>query len=1507
MEEARNSSKVIVQPESTQPSSDDVYVLPASFSQQRLWFLDKLEPGQSAYNVPFAIRLNGSLDFVALQRSLGELISRHEVLRTTFSEDESGKPIQVVAARQEFALPFIDLREFSQEDREQEARRRVIEYARLPFDLKRGPLFRAHLLRLGDEEHVLSLAFHHSIVDGWSWSIVLRELTVLYEAFVQNKPSPLSNLPIQYGDYATWQQDWLRGERLENLLAYWKKQLDGAPSVLEIPPDFPRPAVQTFIGAQETMQLPRSLEGALQELSQKEGVTLFMTLLAAFNVLLARHSGQENIVVGSPISGRTRAELEGLIGFFVNTLALRTDVSGNPSFRELLGRVRETTLQAYAHQDLPFERLVEELKPERDLSRNPVIQVMFIYENAPLKEKRTIPGTTIGPFRGAEGMTAKFDLVFNALVKDGLRLGLTYNVDLFHPSTVQRMLTHFRVLLERLVAEPNRPVREFPLLSEEERDQLSIAFNATQADYPRSLGVHQLFEQQVERTPDAIAAFDGQAQFTYSELNRHANQLAHFLKGRGVRAETLVGICMERSLDMLVSVLGVLKAGGAYVPIDPAYPKDRIALVVQDAELPLLLTQQILVEELPAQVARVVCVDSEWPAIATESEQNLSSDISPGNLAYVIYTSGSTGKPKGVQIEHGAVVNFLSSMQREPGMDGDDVLVAVTTLSFDIAALELYLPLTVGAKVAIASREQASDGRQLMNLMQQCEVSVMQATPATWRLLMDSGWKGDPALKILCGGEALPRELAERLLPRCAELWNMYGPTETTIWSAVYRVQDLVWTLAPIGRPIANTQMYVVDKYGQLVPRGVAGELLIGGDGVARGYWNRPELNQEKFVPDCFRSVEGPRLYKTGDLVRYLPDGNLQYLSRMDNQVKIRGFRIELGEIESVLTEHEGVQQSVVVAREDGPGNQQLVAYVVADPNYRGAADQGQNEAAREQLQQWEAAWDDTYKQADPAAEASFNIAGWNSSYTGQPIPENEMREWVENTVDRINTLAPRRILEIGCGTGLLLFRLAPRCEHYQGIDFSPSALNYIREQLTQKNDHALPITLTQGAADNFTGVEAGSFDTVVMNSVVQYFPNADYLFRALERALEAVGTNGTIFVGDVRSLPLLEAFHAAVQLHQASSSMSCKEILQRAHRRVAQEEELVIDPAFFETLPHHLPRISSVEVLLKRGHSLNEVTQFRYDVVLRIGDTPQASSECTWLDWQKQSLTISQVRSTLETKEPDLLGLTAVPNARIWSAVQTLAQLQREDAPDSAGKLRSILREPDVALIEPEDLYGLGASLPYSVTVRWSAMGSDGTCDVVFRRKGTPHTTVGGPGAKTAAGTWQSYVNDPIKNRAVRNLMPELRHWLSQRLPQYMVPSAVVVLDSLPLTPNGKVDRRALPAPDLGRHGQVVGARNEVERVLVETWQELLGIDPIGVTDNFFELGGHSLLATQVISRVGRELNLELPLRDLFEHPTIAGLAKIIDQRRKRSPGTNAPGIVAVGRNAFRVKRSTL
>jgi amino acid adenylation domain-containing protein len=907
---------------------------PLSFAQQRLWFLDQFEPASPFYNVSLGLRLNGRLDRRALHRALLEISRRHEVLRTVFVEID-GRPAQIVDPQIELALPLVDLTSLSDAGREAELKRLNWEQSRQPLTLASGNVLRAMLCRIKENDHAFLLTLHHIVSDAWSKDILIREMAELYQAFSTGRQSPLPDLPIQYADYAVWQRESLKGERLERQLTYWKDRLAGSPPLIGLHTDHPRSRVQTHSGATESRQLDDELSEALAVFGRERQATLFMVLLAALNVLLYRYTGQDDLLVGTPVSTRGRVETEGLIGCFLNTLVLRNDLSGDPDFQTVLERVREVTLGAFANQDLPFEMLIDEMQPERSLSHTPLFQVMFFHKivtegRRVAEEAKKSSDLSISACE-EDNQTAKFDLTFGAVESgDRLTLGVEYKTDLFERSTILRMLDHCENLLRAVVADPLRPISELPLLSLRERQQLLLEIDNRASHYP-SVCIHHLFEAHARAVPGNTALTYEGDQISYGQLNERANQLAHYLRSLGVGSEVLVAVCMKRSADLVTALLGVLKAGGAYVPLDPAYPHERLSFMLSDAGVEVLITEQALLGSLPEPGTKVVCIDSDWGKVARESGENLEVAAGgPDNLAYVIYTSGSTGKPKGVQISHRAVVNFLTSMRERPGLTDKDTLVAVTTLSFDIAGLELYLPLSVGARVVLVSREEASDPTRLADRLTTSGATVMQATPATWRMLLAAGWHDGSRLKILCGGEALPQELASELLGTGAELWNLYGPTETTIWSTVFNITKKDAPVL-IGRPIANTQVYILDAHLQLVPIGVVGELFIGGDGLARGYLNRPELTAERLIPNPFGQVRGQRLYRTGDLARLGADGDLEYLGRSDFQTKVRGYRIELGEIETALRLCEGVKDAVVIVREDQPGDQRIVAYCVMD------------------------------------------------------------------------------------------------------------------------------------------------------------------------------------------------------------------------------------------------------------------------------------------------------------------------------------------------------------------------------------------------------------------------------------------------------------------------------------------------------------------------------------------------------------------------------------------------
>jgi aspartate racemase len=899
---------------------------PLSFAQQRLWFLHQLEPGSPVYNIPTALHLSGPLDVRALEQSLNETVRRHESLRTTFSS-VNGSPVQVIAPKLVLELPIVDLSGLSKAEQDAKAERLANEEIQRPFDLEQGPMLRATLLRLEQEEHEFILTMHHIVSDGWSKGVLLRELSALYGAFCNGASSPLPDLPVQYADFAVWQREWMQGEVLEAQLGYWKVQLEGMPPALELPTDRPRPAVQTLRGARRSLTLSQSLTEGLKALSQHEGTTLFMTLLAAFKVLLYRYTGRENIAVGAPIANRTRAEVENLIGFFVNTLVMRTSLVGDPSFRELLGRVREVALEAYANQDLPFEMLVEEVQPERDLSRTPLFQVVFALQNVPAQNLE-LPALSVEPLE-TKSKTAKFDLSLLMIEEKGeLRGTLEYSTDLFDAATIERMIGHFQTLLEGVLADPDQLISTLPMLTEAERRQVLVEWNDTQTHYPKHMSIHELFEDQAAHRADAVAVVFEDQKLTYGQLNSRANQLAHYLLSLGVGPEKLVGICMERSLEAIVGILGTLKSGGAFLPLDPKYPPERLAFMLEDAQASVLLTQERLMERLPKCRSQIICLDSDWGLMADHSQGNPASGARPDNLAYVIYTSGSSGQPKGVEIEHTSLVNLITWHQNVFHVTATDRATQLAGPAFDASVWEIWPYLTAGATIYVPLEDTLLSPARLVEWLAANEITItFLPTPLAESVLVEE-WPADLALRILLTGGDRLRHAPRRKLPFV--LVNNYGPTENTVVSTWTHVTEGDHSSPPpIGRPVFNTQIYVLDAHRQPAPIGVPGELYVGGAGLARGYLNRADLTADRFIPNPFSQKPGARLYKTGDLARLLPDGNIEFLGRFDNQVKIRGFRIELGEIEAVLGRHAAVRECVVVAREDRPGEKRLVAYVV--------------------------------------------------------------------------------------------------------------------------------------------------------------------------------------------------------------------------------------------------------------------------------------------------------------------------------------------------------------------------------------------------------------------------------------------------------------------------------------------------------------------------------------------------------------------------------------------------
>ena len=915
--------------------------LPLSFAQQRVWFFDQLEPNSSAYNMPMAVRLEGKLDVAALERSLLAVVRRHEVLRTTFSAGDDGLPVQFIhPAPARWPLTLIDLSHLPSSEREIATRRTIAQDVAQPFDLEHGPLMRTAVLRLDETDHVLLLSIHHIISDGWSMSVLVSEAAALYEAETEERELALPELPIQYADFATWQREWLQGEVLEEQLNYWRTQLEGAPPALQLPTDRPRPALVSYRGGRAQFLLNLEVTERLRELSQHEGATLFMTLVAAFNTLLYRYSGQDDIVIGTPIAGRNRPEIEPLIGFFVNSLVLRTDLSGAPSFRELVARVKETALHAYAHQDLPFEKLVEELQPERTLSHHPLFQVMFTMQNVPF-DTVELPQLRLTAL-DTEMVPAKFDLNLHMTeYEQGIVGRIFYNADLFESATMERLCAHFSRLLESTALTPDERLPLLPMIGAAEQQQMLVDWNDTQVDYALDRCIHELFEEQVASTPHAPALVFEHQQLTYDELNRRANQLAHYLRGLGVGVETRVGLHLERSLELVIAVLGILKAGAAYVSLDADYPLERKVYMLDDAAVSVLITHEDLSDRLPAHPAQVVDLAADQEAIAAESDQNPVRVSEPDGLAYVIYTSGSTGRPKGVGGSHRQLLSYISGISERLGFTPGASFAMQQTPSVDAPITYLFGALCGGGVLHVISHERSFNARAIGEYFRRHRIDYFKVAPSYLAALQSYPQPEQvlPRRLLLVGGEASRSDwIAEvqALAPDC-RIVNHYGPTETTVGVLTYEVTPevsaLETSILPLGRPLPNAEIYLLDEYVNPVPIGVPGELYIGGPSLSRGYINRPELTAETFITHLFSRQPGQRLYRTGDLARYLSDGNIEFLGRRDHQVKIRGFRVELKEIEAVISEHTAVLAAVVLFASDAAGEGRLTAYIERAPD----------------------------------------------------------------------------------------------------------------------------------------------------------------------------------------------------------------------------------------------------------------------------------------------------------------------------------------------------------------------------------------------------------------------------------------------------------------------------------------------------------------------------------------------------------------------------------------------
>jgi amino acid adenylation domain-containing protein/thioester reductase-like protein/non-ribosomal peptide synthase protein (TIGR01720 family) len=1469
-------------------------VVPLSFAQSRLWFIDQLTGPSPVYNVPTALRLDGHLDAEVLRAALADVVGRHESLRTLFVAPE-GIPRQLVVAAEEAEIGWqvIDASGWS----DSQLGEAVDAAVRHSFDLATQIPLRAQLFRVAEGEHVLVVVVHHIASDGWSLRPLVRDLAVAYASRSAGQAPGWAPLPVQYVDYTLWQREQFGDvddpdSPIAAQLGYWEDALAGLPERVALPTDRPYPPVADYRGDGVAVRWPVQLQQRVREVAREHNATGFMVIQAALAVLLSKLSASRDVAVGFPIAGRRDPALDELVGFFVNTLVLRVDLGGDPSFAELLDQVRARSLAAFEHQDVPFELLVERLNPTRSLTHHPLVQVVLAWQNFDDPDDRAA-ASAVGDLQitqlSADTQVARFDVVFHlrdlwgeAGQPAGIGGAVEFRTDVFDAASIETLIGRLQRVLVAMTADPAARLSALDVLDAGEHVRLDEIANraALTQPAPASVSVPALFAAQVARTPDAVAVTFGGRSMTYRELEEAANRLAHLLVDRGVSPGRCVALLLERSARAVVAMLAVLKTGAAYLAVDPGLPAARIRFMLDDAAPLAAVTSAGLRSLLDGWEMVVIDVDDIGaPAVDHQRGTALPAPMAE-DIAYLIYTSGTTGVPKGVALSHHNLAHLAQSASVH--LPRAQVWAQFHSYAFDFSVMEIWAALLGGGRLVVVPKSVARSPEEFHDLLVAEHANVITQTPSALAALSPLGLE---SAALIIGGEPCPAEVVDRWAPGRVMI-NGYGPTEATVYVSMSAPLTAGSGAPPIGSPVSGAALFVLDGWLHPVPAGVVGELYVAGRGVGTGYLGRSALTGSRFVACPFGGAGAPgqRMYRTGDLVWWRPDGQLAYVGRADDQVKIRGYRIELGEIEAVLGSHPRVAQAVVVARPttssiaagEGVRDKQLVGYVVLDPEMM-LVREPQREA--QLVTQWQGLYEGLYSGAmfstgEPAVLGE-DFGGWNSSYTGAPIPLEEMREWRAAAVDRIRDLGARRVLEIGVGSGLLLSELAPDSVEYWATDFSEATIQTLRAAVASQ-EWADRVRLRAQPADVAEGLPQEHFDVVVLNSVVQYFPSAGYLLDVLTGVMRLLAPGGALFIGDVRNLSLLRAFTTGMlYADNAGDRDSAAMLRERVRREMLAEQELLLAPEFFAALPQHLPDIAAVEMQLKRMQAANELSGYRYEVVLR--KAPVAVRSLAQLPvepWQRFG-SLAALGEYLQSRQLPELRITGVPQGGVWLDVAMADALAQAGDGVPVSELRAGICAPEAVSVHQCHL--LGQELGYATAVTWSP--TAGLVDLVYTHATEP--AHGGPPPALSdlylpigqVGSLAGYVNDP----SARERAAQLRGFVAGRLPEFMVPATVVVLDALPLTVNGKLDRRALPAAEFVSTEVYRAPRDQREQVLVALFSEVLGVTRVGIDDGFFDLGGHSLLATRLVARVRAELGVEVPIRALFDTPTVAGLAECI------------------------------
>ncbi|MBU9763360.1 amino acid adenylation domain-containing protein, partial [Mycobacterium sp. TNTM28] len=1479
-------------------------VVPLSYAQNRMWFLNRFEDGAATYNMPMAFRIDGALDVEALGSALDDVIERHESLRTVFP-DVDGVPLQRVVPAQPglwrrsgpVAVPLPGSGVVDE----------LISLAEYRFDLSSEIPFRAQIYTLGPDRHVLGIVLHHIAFDGWSMAPMARDVGEAYRARVQGQAPQWTPLPVQYADYTLWQQEWLGAESdsesvLARQLAYWRHELADLPELASLPSDRPRPPVPTYRGDAVDLSIDPELWRGIKAIAAAHNATTSMVLQAVMSVVLHRAGVGEDIALGTPIAGRNDQALDELVGFFVNTWVLRVGVDPALRFSEVLERVRQKALDAYANQDVPFELLVERLNPTRSTSHHPLFQVALAFQNN-VRPEIQLDELDVEPV-AADIRTARFDLEFDlrevasggasalfdlkAAPAEGSELmavgTVAYATDLYDRSTIERLVGWFGRVIEAVVADSSVAVGGVRLLDHEEQDLLLDKWSGAGVARPMGL-IPELLAAAVAADPEAVAVVDGDRELSYRELDEVSNRLARALIEAGVGPERAVGVAMGRSAELVIAWWAVLKAGGVYVPVDPGHPAERVSTVLDTAEAVCVLTCGTgAVEGTGSRlVVPLDVIDLSEHSGDPVTDSDRLAPLSIDNAAYVIFTSGSTGTPKGVAISHAGVLGVAAAHHDLLRVPERARVLMVAAPTFDASVFEWLWAASSGAALVVAPPDSYA-GDALAEVLAGGRVDAALITPTVLATLDPA--EIDGLTTLVTGGEACPAELVAAWAASAGEegnktprrMFNAYGPTEVTIWatwSALSAGQPV-----HIGAPVPGTYAYVLDARLNPAPVGVVGELYLAGPAVARGYVGRPDLTADRFVANPF-GAPGTRLYRTGDLARWTGSGSLEYLGRADAQIKLRGQRLELGEIENTLLACPQVTRAAASVHRGSTGVDHLVGYIALEQTSTADHD-------ADVVDQWQGIYDELYDADLDEVEFGNDFRGWNSSYTDDPIPLHEMEEWRSATVDRILALRPQRVLELGVGSGLLLSQLAPKCVEYWGTDFSAPTIQKLQAAVGGQpwgdRVHLLtrPAHITEALPQN-------QFDMVVINSVVQYFPSAGYLAEVIDKAVELLAPGGTLFIGDVRNHNLQGAFQTGIALARSQHGTDTDEIRQRVQRAMLGEHELLLAPEFFTTWAADHPSVGGIGIQVKRGEADNELSRYRYDVIVHKSPTQVCSlaSAPTWA-WT-DCADLSGLHAELTAQQPSTVRVSGIPRAGVIADVVT------EQALGAGLPLAEALVQADSAaadVVTPEMVYRRGEAAGYHVAVTWGTQ--PGTLDAVFlaASDGEPRpalTDLYQPASD--ARQRGGYANDPHTNSKVTTV----RQWLAERLPEYMVPSQIVLLDEFPLTSSGKIDRKALPEPTFVATS-FRAPQTDTEKIVAEVFTEVLGLGRAGLDDDFFVLGGDSLIAIRVSARLQSALGRDVPVRYLFDAPTVGGLA---DHLERHQDGVARPPLTARHRPA--------